>query len=205
MNIYGITEDEDRFYIVTEELKCDERVELQEAVLLAGKFSEKNAACLAKEILESMNYCHENSLYHGFLRPDNILVTKNSDFTDIRIINFPCSLTYDENIQLNEKFQSPHFLAPEMLSKKGSVVEKSDGWSCGAIIYLLLSGQVPFRGDTDMEIIAKIKAGNLMFEGDIWDSVSDNAKDLISKLMTVDIDHRIDIEEALEHPWIEEA
>ena len=116
---------------------------------MAGQFSERNAASVVYSILASIEYCHENCLYHGFLRPENILVDKDSEFQDIRIVNFPGSLTFNGNINLNEKFQFPHFFAPEMLANKMNPEEKSDCWSVGAIIFLLLSGKVPFEGSTD--------------------------------------------------------
>jgi len=107
------------------------------------------------------------------------LLAKNADFSDLRVINFPISLTFDENKSLNEKWSAPHFFAPEIFNKKSPPNEKADGWSCGAIIYLLLCGSVPFRGATDKEVIANIKAGKLDFSGELWDSISDPAKDLI--------------------------
>ena len=73
----------------------------------------------------------------------------------------------------------------------------------GAIIYLLVSGKVPFEGNTDQEIISKIKAGKVDFTGGVWDDISHCAKDLISKLLTLDINKRIGVEDAYEHEWIQ--
>ena len=65
LNILGFTEDDKRFYVITEARKVDSRLELQEAVLRMGKFSEKNAASVMAKILESIDYAHSNCLYHG--------------------------------------------------------------------------------------------------------------------------------------------
>ena len=151
-----------------------------------------------------MNHCHSNKLYHGFLRPGNILTEKKSNFEDMRIINFPLSLGYEHNTHLNEKFQFPYFMAPELFEDKHAG-QAADCWSCGAIIYFLLSGQVPFPGETDVEIEANIRAGKLNLSEGVWPSVSDHAKDLISKLLTVDPKQRISVKQALGHAWILEA
>ena len=86
--------------------------------------------------------------------PFNVLYIEpiGYDFSDIRIINFPISLNYDGNKNLNEKFNYPSFMAPEIFDPHIVDDEKSDSWSCGAIIYFLLSGHRPFPGDTDLEI-----------------------------------------------------
>ena len=76
LNILGFTEDENRFYVVTEARKVDSRIELQEAVLREGKFSEKTAATVMQKVLEAIDHAHSNCLYHGFLRPGNILTEK---------------------------------------------------------------------------------------------------------------------------------
>jgi len=84
-----------------------------------------------------------------------------------------------------------------MFDKKQPISEKTDAWSCGAIMYLLLCGKVPFDGETDKEVIANIKAGKVDFSGELWDSISESAKDMIQKLLTVDNNKRICVEDAL--------
>jgi len=67
-------------------------------------------------------------------------------------------------------------MAPEALNKS---VFKSDCWSCGAILYLMICGQPPFRGKNFQEIHQNIQKGELLFEESIWSSISDAAKNLI--------------------------
>ena len=88
-----------------------------------------------EKILEAMNHCHSRCLYHGFLRPGNILTEKKSNFEDIRVINFPLSLGFENNTKLDEKFQFPYFMAPELFDNKYGT-EEADCWSCGAIILI---------------------------------------------------------------------
>ena len=87
--------------------------------------------------------------------------------------------------------------------------EKSDLWSIGVIIYILLCGTPPFQGKTDDEIFQKIKNGQIFLEGERnnsennnWNFISDSAKDLIKKLLTVNTSERISANDAYAHPWI---
>ena len=146
-----------------------------------------------KYILQAFKNCHKHGLIHRFLRPENILV-RCSDFSDIRIINFPISLGFEGNKYLNEKFHYPHFIAPEVFDPNNPPTEKSDVWSCGAIIYFLLSGNVPFPGDTDNEIMEKVKTGKYNFDEKIWEFLGANTEDLISRMMTKDLNYRISID-----------
>ena len=109
---------------------------------------------------------------------------------------------YDPNKQLDEKLGTPYYIAPEVLNKNyGS---KCDIWSCGVICYILLSGMPPFNGQSDQEIMKKVRAGSFSFEDKVWNNISDNCKDFITKLLTYKQDERPSAQEALAHSWIVE-
>ena len=92
------------------------------------------------------------------LKPENILLEQNKDFDQLKIIDFGTSLVYDETKALDEKLGTPYYIAPEVLNKKYN--EKCDIWSCGVILFILLSGQPPFNGQSDQEIMKKVRAGS---------------------------------------------
>merc|ERR1712228_727382 len=81
---------------------------------------------------------------------------------------------------------------------------KCDIWSCGVISYILLSGQPPFNGQSDQEIMKKVRAGSFSFDDKVWNNISDNCKDFISKLLTFKADERPSAEDILQHPWLVE-
>jgi calcium-dependent protein kinase len=87
-----------------------------------------------------------------------------------------------------------------VLNKKYN--EKCDIWSCGVIVYILLSGMPPFNGQSDQEIMKKVRIGKFSFSDPCWANISDKAKDLITKLLTYNMDERPSAEDALKHPWI---
>lgn len=73
-------------------------------------------------------------------------------------------------------------------------------WSCGCILYILLCGYPPFYGENDQEILHMVRKAQFAFDGEEWDEISNEAKDLIKKLITKP-EKRLTAEEALEHKW----
>lgn len=200
LKMYEFFEDEKRYYIVTDICKGGE---LFDEIVARGKFSERDASLLMKQVLSCINYCHQNSIVHRDLKPENILLEQNKEFDQIKIIDFGTSLVVDEGKKLDEKLGTPYYIAPEVLAKNYG--QKCDIWSCGVITYIVLSGIPPFNGATDQEIMKKVKIGKFSFSDPIWNSISDNAKDFITQLLTKDQNKRPTAEQALKHPWIQQA
>ena len=148
--MYEFFEDEKRYYLVTEICKGGE---LFDEVCKRGKFSESDAAVLIKQVLSCVNYCHKSNIVHRDLKPENILLEQNKEYDQIKIIDFGTSLVYDPSKQLDEKLGTPYYIAPEVLNK--SYNSKCDIWSVGVITYILLSGQPPFNGENDKDIMKK--------------------------------------------------
>jgi calcium-dependent protein kinase len=154
-------------------------------------------------VLGCINYCHSNKIVHRDLKPENILLEQNKEFDQIKIIDFGTSLVFDENKKLDEKLGTPYYIAPEVLAKNyGS---KCDIWSCGVITYITLSGIPPFNGASDQEIMKKVKSAKVSFADPVWAQVSDQGKDFITQLLTKEQDKRPSAEQALQHPWIQNA
>lgn len=174
VRMYEFFEDEKRYYLVTEICKGGE---LFDEVIARGKFSEKDAAVLIKQVLSCINYCHSNNIVHRDLKPENILLESSKEFDEIKIIDFGTSLVYDPAKALEEKLGTPYYIAPEVLNKSYS--NKCDIWSIGVIVYILLSGVPPFNGSSDQEIMRKVRAGKFSFDEKCWQKISERAKDFI--------------------------
>jgi serine/threonine protein kinase len=80
--------------------------------------------------------------------------------------------------------------------------QMSDMWSCGCIVYLLLAGNLPFMGRSQKELFRKIVVGKYEFDEESFGGVSEEAKDLVAKMLVTDPDKRISAGEALRHPWL---
>lgn len=111
-------------------------------------------------------------------------------------------MVFDPAKNLDEKLGTPYYIAPEVLNKKYN--EKCDIWSCGVITYITLSGMPPFNGQTDQEIMKKVRIGKFSFSDACWSNISDKCKDFITQLLTYDVEKRITAEKALTHPWLTE-
>lgn len=85
---------------------------------------------------------------------------------------------------MHQMYGTAYYIAPEVLA--GTYTEKCDMWSIGVILYIMLSGKPPFGGKTDREILAKVTQGNYSLSGELWKRRSDDAKDLIKRLMEKD-------------------
>ena len=160
---------------------------------------------LTHSILTQLKNLKQTFLIHAYyrdLKPENILLEQNKDFDQIKIIDFGTSLRFDTDKTLDEKLGTPYYIAPEVLNKKYN--EKCDIWSCGVILYIIISGMPPFNGSSDQDIMKKVKVGKFSFSDACWSAISDKAKNLITKLLTYDPEQRPSAEEALKHPWITE-
>jgi calcium-dependent protein kinase len=141
-------------------------------------------------------------IIHRDLKPENILIEKKepNGYLRVKICDFGTSKIYEKGSVMKKIVGSSYYIAPEVLQKKYN--EKCDLWSCGVILYILLSARPPFEGDNDNDIIKKVKVGKYNLEQKPFNSLSNECLDLIKKLLEMDVDKRIDAETALNHPWI---
>lgn len=100
--------------------------------------------------------------------------------------------------KLKTRAGTPYYISPEVLA--GSYNKDCDLWSAGCILYILLCGYPPFYGEDDQAILRAVTKGAFDFDGDEWEDVSKEAKDLIKKLITKP-EKRLSAEEALKHKW----
>ena len=168
-------------------------------------FDEKYSAYIMYQIFSAINYCHNMNIIHRDLKPENILIVnrnKKNNYPNIKIGDFGMSKMVEKDSLQNKIVGTIYYVAPEVILKKYN--EKCDIWSCGVIMYVLLSKKPPFGGDTEEEIISNILKGVYDIEKPPFDKISKNALDLIQKLLNKDINKRISAQEALNHPWFQE-
>lgn len=100
---------------------------------------------------------------------------------------------------LTETVGTPYYVAPEVIMSSYST--ECDIWSIGVLMYIMLSGYLPFTGSSPNEVFVKILKGQLSFDQPEWKSMSFESKDLLKKLLVVNHTERIKAEAALSHDW----
>ncbi len=185
------------YYLITEFCKHGE---LFDKIVKEGPFNEEFTSYVMFQIFNAVFYCHSMNILHRDLKSENILIEREEkNGIKIKIIDFGTAKIFEKNKVERKIIGSSYYIAPEVLSK--SYNEKCDLWSCGVIMYILLSSSPPFNGRNDNEIIENIKKGYYDLESSIWQKISNEAKHLIKNLLERNVGIRISAEEALDHKW----
>ncbi|XP_055719653.1 ribosomal protein S6 kinase alpha-5 isoform X2 [Salvelinus fontinalis] len=185
--------------------------ELLERIRRKRHFSETEASRIMRRLVSAVSHMHDVGVVHRDLKPENLLFTDESENSEIKIIDFGFArLKPPDNQLLKTPCFTLAYAAPEILKYDG-YDESCDLWSLGVILYTMLSGQVPFQCQgkslthtSAEEIMKKIKQGDFSFEGEAWRSVSQQAKDLIQELLTVDPDKRIKMCGLRYNAWLQD-
>ncbi|KAJ6247844.1 serine/threonine-protein kinase dclk3 [Anaeramoeba flamelloides] len=165
------------------------------------KFSEHKTAKIIKMILLALQYLHKNKIVHRDLKPENLLYTEENDEIIVKLTDFGLSKILSSRDMMTTACGTPYYVAPEII-KREPYGPSVDIWSTGVIIYVLLTGCAPFYDDSIPKMFDKIKRGAVTFPLPEWDGLSKEVIEFIKRFLTVDVNKRITIEEALEHPWI---
>ena len=201
IKLYEIYENNKYIYLVMELCTGGELFDRILSRLDSGKgFTEKEAADIFKQLMSAVHYCHSRKITHRDLKPENLLLLNEKDDSPVKVIDFGMSKIFNKDDCMYERVGTSYYIAPEVL--EGFYDEKCDIWSCGVILYVLLSGFPPFNGETDEEIFEAIKKRDLIFPEDVFGSISEEAKDLIKKMLSPS-DTRLTAAEVLKHPWVQ--
>lgn len=171
------------------------------ATVAKGKLEEDVARKYFQQLVSAVDFCHSRGVYHRDLKPENLLLDENGDLkvSDFGLSALPEQLRNDG--LLHTQCGTPAYVAPEVLRKKGYDGAKADIWSCGVILFALLAGSLPFRGENVMKMYRKVFKAEYEFPP--W--FSGDAKRLISKLLVVDPQKRISIADILNNPWFQKG
>ncbi|KAJ3433777.1 protein kinase [Anaeramoeba flamelloides] len=184
-------QDEKNWYIVTEYL---EHGELFDFIVAHEKLTENTARRFFREIISGIEYCHKLGIVHRDLKPENLLLDHNHR---VKVIDFGFSNFTLPNQLLETPCGSPHYVSPEIILGKGYDGAKCDIWACGVILYVLLVGDLPFKNKNPQLLMKQILSGQYY----VPNFISEEAKDLISRMITLNPTERITIEEIQMHPW----
>lgn len=196
--------------------------ELFDRIKKSKYFSEAEAVKYTLQIARAIQRCHSLNIAHRDLKPENLLLKDSSEDAVIKLSDFGFAKLDEGNLK-TPNF-TPYFAAPQVLQAlknkqrmKSSCFQPSlsplcydkscDMWSLGVIVYIMLCGYPPFYSEIpNTQISRKMKqrimAGQYEFHEDDWSMVSNQAMDFVSRLLQVDPTERLNVEEAMRHPWL---
>jgi len=160
------------------------------------RLKESLAKYLFLQIIDGLRYMHSKGILHRDVKLDNILL---DDTGKLKICDFGVSRFTKPGQLMTEQCGTPAYIAPEILRGQGYTGFAVDIWSAGVVLYAMIYGSVPFKGNGIQEMHPYIIAGDYK----LGDEASDSAKDLMKKILNVDETRRLTIDEILEHEWMQ--
>ncbi|KAL9093339.1 MAG: hypothetical protein Q9165_004080 [Trypethelium subeluteriae] len=190
--------DEDSLYMVMEMCKKGVvmKVGLEER---SDPYDEESCRCWFRDMVLGIEYLHAQGILHRDIKPDNCLITEDDV---LKIVDFGVSEMFEKNQDMStaKSAGSPAFMPPELcVAKHGTVSGRAaDVWSMGVTLYCLRFGRIPFEKTNLMELYDAIRGDGLELD----DTVDENFKDLIYRVLEKDPQKRINMEDIRTHPWV---
>ncbi|KAJ5699076.1 hypothetical protein N7462_001081 [Penicillium macrosclerotiorum] len=192
ISLYDVWENRGELYLVLEYV---EGGELFDYVSNNGPLPEEEAVRLFRQIIAGLGYCHRFNICHRDLKPENILLDANHN---VKLADFGMAALQPAGHWLNTSCGSPHYAAPEIIYGRKYRGDRADMWSCGIILYALLTGYLPFDGGDLPNTLRLVKKGDYMIPPEL----SDEAADLIQRILQKRPEDRITMQNIWLHPLL---
>mmetsp|Transcript_4615 Transcript_4615/g.12883 ORF Transcript_4615/g.12883 Transcript_4615/m.12883 type:complete len:313 (-) Transcript_4615:186-1124(-) len=167
--------------------------------------SEEESRHIFRQVMCAVSYMHEHGLAHRDLKLENFLIEERDaalSTCTIKLIDFGLAARFRAGIaSFKTACGSPHYMAPEIFSGV-PYCEKCDVWSCGVVLFTLLSGSMPFDGESTQELIQNIWHEPVRLHQEAWKSVSRDAQELVVRTCCKAVDRRPSSNQVATHPWL---
>ena len=193
---FGAFEDNYYVHIVMEYLKGYDLYKIISLKKYTG-FDEKDMCEIIQQLLKALSFIHSQNIIHRDIKPENILFANKRDYSTLKLIDFGLATTSNKD---TKTVGTPYYMSPETIDGRANA--RSDIWSVGVIIYLMLTGKYAFNAEKGENLYHKIKNDEIDMKPLIESQCSEEAKDFICKCLKKNYNERMSTTECLEHPWI---
>jgi len=128
------------------------------------------------------------------------MLARKNDPNCVKMIDFGLSKDFSGQETMKTMSGSPYYIAPEVFLQNYN--SKIDIWSLGVVLYIMLSGKVPFPGNSELEIIGNVIKGDFHFNHEPFSRHSGQAKEFLQCLIKKEVNERFSAQQAFSHPWI---
>lgn len=198
VHLHDVFEEPDFTYVVMERLRGGAVID---RLTEKKYYTETEARIVIKNVLLALEYCHNRRIANRNIKAENIMLTEHGTVVDVKLADFGMAKRVLYPNALSTQCGTEGYVAPEILEHRPEYDVHCDMWSLGVVFYILLGGYRPFRGD-GQDVIRKIRYGEFKFHKRYWTDVSEEAKILIARMLTVEPIGRITATAALHSDWI---
>eukprot|EP01088_Endostelium_zonatum_P008901 TRINITY_DN22078_c0_g1_i1.p1 TRINITY_DN22078_c0_g1~~TRINITY_DN22078_c0_g1_i1.p1 ORF type:complete len:373 (-),score=83.17 TRINITY_DN22078_c0_g1_i1:49-1167(-) len=192
VKLLEVYESDERVYLVFEYKNGD----LYNYIQTKGPVTEMVAMEIFRQLVDAVDHCHKRNIVHLDIKLENILIDDNT--LEITLADFGFATYFEEGAKLEKWCGSPFTVAPEIITRTPYDARTVDIWALGSVLYTILNGSYPFQAPTVNEVLQKTKAGKI---NPFHSSVGYSVRDIIVKILTLDMSKRITMEQLLVHPW----
>ncbi|RYG64263.1 serine/threonine-protein kinase [archaeon] len=200
VTVHGFHHDSEKICMVLEYM---EGGELFDRIVEKKVYTEGMARHAFQMMLEAVGHIHSHNIIHRDLKPENLLLSSKEDDSTLKVCDFGLARELNDEEELISRAGTPDYIAPEIVQSR-PLGKPVDMWAAGVILFILLGGYSPFHKREKAIMFHRISTAHYTFHPARWAHISDEAKDLIKKLLQVNEESRLTVQEALSHPWMQE-
>lgn len=193
VHLFDVVENSKRLCLV---MQYAEGGDLFDYVLKSGKLPQHEAWRIFRQLLDAVNHIHKHGFMHRDIKPENIFLDK-----DLNVVlgDFGLGGKWSSLSPTNATCGSLNYAAPEILGANYYIGPEVDLWSCGAVLYMMLTGSVPFSAESTADVYENIRTAAIQTPS----FLDKDVVDLMHKLLTPHSLKRATMMDVLKHPWLQ--